>query len=259
MTVEFTKDLGWRTGFRQLFRNECGRWWRSPAWWVHLLLWSVLLNGMTALPLWRRGMAAGVDPLGYYTLFAGLFPVIVGVIIMQNLTIGERLNGTAAWVLSKPVAPESFVLAKFAGAAVNLSVPMIILPSLLAGVQVSLAESSMLFSPSFFAGIGLLLLHLLFYLALTAMLGVFFSRRGPVIIIPLGLAFIQQYLIRGIPFLGELLPRYLAMPHEEIGRSLSETLMRGGELYSYKAVTSTAVLIVVFIGLAAERLKHREL
>ena len=259
MKVEFTRDLGWRTGFRQMFRNECRRWWRSSSWWVHMLLWTLVLNGMTALPLWRRGMSAGVDPLGYYTLFAGLFPVLAGVITMHNLTIGERLNGTAAWVLSKPVAPESFILSKFAGAVVNLSIPMIIIPSLFIGLQVSLAESAILFTPSFFGGIGLLLLHFWFYLSFTAMLGAFSSRRSLVIIIPLAFAFIQQYLIRGVPFLGELFPRFLTMPRGESGRSLSEALMRGGELFSYKPVTSTAVLIIVFVGLAAERFKHREL
>lgn len=257
--IVFTKDLGWRSGLRQLLGNELKRWWTSSAWWSHALVWGILLNGLTALPLWRREMSGGVDPAGYFTLFAGLFPVIAGVITMHNLTIGERLKGTAAWVLSKPIAPEAYVLAKFCGAAVNLSVPMIILPSLLAGVQFSLAEGSVVFSPLFFAGVGLLVLHLLFYLALTAFLGVFFSSRPIVIIIPLALAFMQQYLFRGIPFLGELFPRYLAMPHETFGSSLSELLIRGEELFSYKPITSTAVLIVVLVGIAAERFKHREL
>ena len=259
MNIEFTKNLGWRTGFRQVLRNECRRWWKSSAWWIHMLLWTVLLNGMTALPIWRSGMSGGVDPLGYFTLFAGLFPVIAGIITMQNLTIGERLNGTAAWVLSKPVAPESFVLAKFTGAVLNLSVPMIIVPSIGIGLQLSLAESASIFSVSYFGGIGLLLLHFWFYLALTALLGIFATRRAIVIIIPLLFAFIQQYLIQGVPFLGELFPRFLTMPHSETGQSLSEALMRGRELFSYKPVTSTAVLIVVFAGLAAERLKHREI
>ena len=45
------RNGGGLSGFTNLFRNENRAWWRTPRWWIHALLWTGVLGGLTAFIL----------------------------------------------------------------------------------------------------------------------------------------------------------------------------------------------------------------
>ncbi len=67
-----------------------------------------------------------------YAIFAGLFPAVGVVIIMQGVVVGEKKSGTAAWVLSKPVTRPAFILSKVIANSLGVLVTMVVLPGIVA-------------------------------------------------------------------------------------------------------------------------------
>jgi len=83
--------------------------------------------------------------------------------------------------MSKPASRSAFVLAKLlahAGAFVVLAVGV---PAIVFCTQSLAAGWGMPPLAPFVGGVALLTLHLLFYLALTVMLGTVLSSRGPIV------------------------------------------------------------------------------
>jgi len=101
---------------------------------------------------------------------------------------------------------------------------------------------------------------MLFYVALTVMLGAVFKRRGGVIGIPLGVLFGQQYVIGAVPALAKVLPWGLALPIQgELSNSVAGALLVGRAPETWLPVTSTAILTVVFVVVAVWRFREVEL
>lgn len=48
-------EQGWRRGFVNLLRHENATWWRSRRWWINILIWLVLINGMLLAMLSSTG------------------------------------------------------------------------------------------------------------------------------------------------------------------------------------------------------------
>src|SRR3712207_2303826 len=53
-------------GFGNLLRNELHGWWGTRAWWVHLVVWLGLINGVIALIGWAAAQdtAGAAPPMG---------------------------------------------------------------------------------------------------------------------------------------------------------------------------------------------------
>ncbi|MFX1538102.1 MAG: ABC transporter permease subunit, partial [Promethearchaeota archaeon] len=104
------KAKGWRGGFKNLIIAEFARW-KTNMWWINGIVWIIVINGML-------GAAVGVirfrleAALGLYSGFGGLFTSVAAVIFAQDVIVGEKKSGTAAWVLSKPVSRTAFILSK---------------------------------------------------------------------------------------------------------------------------------------------------
>ena len=122
------------------------------------------------------------------------------VITVQGAIVGEKELGTAAWVMSKPASRAAFILAKTFAYAIGYWVTAIIIPSTIFFITMRQLVPAPLAVMPFIAGVTLVALGQLFYLALTLMLGTFFSSRGP--IAGIGIAFILTGLmLKGfIPF-----------------------------------------------------------
>lgn len=203
--LQSVRAPAWRRGFANLLNNEHRLWWSTHKWLVHLLLWLVVLNGLSLL----IGLADTYDatnpaPL-YDTLVQVFFQVgtlatAVGVVITaQGVIVGEKQLGTAAWVLSKPVARGAFVLAKFVAYAASFLALAIVLPGAIFYGESLLMTGRVPGAAAFLAGIGIMALHTLFYLALTLMLGTLFTSRGPVSGLALGALFAGSLLINLVP------------------------------------------------------------
>lgn len=244
------REEGWRRGLGNLMRAGFASWWQTSTWWVHALIWTGVIN-MVLFGMLQTPEVPSQDAVGIYSLFAGMFPTVAVIIIMQGAIVGEKQSGTAAWVLSKPVSREAYVLSKLVPNAVGMVATMILLPGLLALVQM-LASDAGVTVARFFLSLAVITLHLLFYLALTVMLGAFFDQWGAVIAIPLGLLFGQQYLLSMIPALRYVLPWSLVMPlGDDVASSLAGALMLGvaPEITSplYVILLATVACVVVAI------------
>ncbi len=188
------KESGWRRGFANLLRKENGEWWHTRRWWLQSLIWLLIVNGILAVGLW---VVPVIDPaeagdtienLGIFIQLMSLFPVFAVIVITQGALIGEKQSGTAAWIMSAPVSRSAFILSKLVANAIGFFVTIILVQGLLAYVQLSLSDGSPLPLAPYLAMLGLLCLYLLFYLALTLMLGAYFGTREPVLGIAIGVA-----------------------------------------------------------------------
>ena len=251
-------ERGWRRGLGNLLRAELGGWWQTSSWWIQSLIWIGVINTSIASVIWGAQGAGSVDGVGLYALFTGMFPPIAIIIILQDAIVGEKESGTAAWVLSKPVSRTAFVVSKLIAHTVGVLTTMVLFPSVVAYVQMSLAGESWLSPLRFLGGMAVLGSYQLFYLTLTLMLGTLFNHRAPVIGIPLALAFGQSMLLSAVPLLGKILPWTLIVPLEEQGHAIAEAVILGISASSMLPLASTLVLTAVFIVVSLWRFERQE-
>jgi ABC-2 type transport system permease protein len=187
-----------------------------------------------------------------FMVFVGLFPAVGVVIIMQDALVGEKREGTAAWVLSKPLTRPAFVLSKVFANSLGILVTMVIVPFILGVAIITIVTKSTLNPLGYLEAIGVIFISDFFFLALTLMLGTFFDSRGPVIGIPLGILFMQQNLIGFLPALRYVLPWNLVIP---IGTTpplalslLLQTPMSQDQLITLAVIVVESILFVL-IGL----------
>jgi ABC-2 type transport system permease protein len=187
-------ESGWRRGFANLLRKENGEWWHTRRWWLQSLLWLLIVNGILAVGIWIVPIAdpssAGdtKENLGIFVQLMAWFPMFAVIVITQGAIIGEKKSGTAAWIMSAPVSRSAFILAKLVANAIGFFVTIILVQGLVAYVQLSLSDGGPLTLAPYLTLLALVSLILLFYLALTLMLGAFFDARGPVLGIAIGVA-----------------------------------------------------------------------
>jgi ABC-2 type transport system permease protein len=193
-----------------------------------------------------------------YAIFAGMFPAVAVVIIMQGVLVGEKRNGTAAWVMSKPAARPAFILSKMVANGLGVLVTMVILPGIVAYIIFFIRTKAGLDPLSFLAALGIIFLSHLFYLTLTLMLGSFFNSRGPVIGIGLAFMFMQQYLIGMLPVLRYVLPWTLVVPLNNTTDAVVPALLVGQPVHSYIPLLAVAVECVLFVLLALWRFSREE-
>ncbi|MCJ7662040.1 MAG: ABC transporter permease [Anaerolineales bacterium] len=256
---ELVGERGWRRGFGNLLRAGFNSWWKTSSWWIQVLIWTAMINGMLAAVLFASGDIDYVEGTMIYCVFAGLFPSIAVIIIMQGAIVGEKESGTAAWVLSKPVSRSSFILSKLIANSVGVLVTMTLIPGILAFIELSIAKGELLSPINFLGGLLVIALNLLYYLTLTLMLGTLFSKRGPVIGIALALAFGQQLLFGVLPLLAYVLPWTLVVPIDGLaGESIAAALILGLDPYSIIPVISIFIQTLIFIAVSLWRFEREE-
>jgi ABC-2 type transport system permease protein len=263
-TFQIVNEQGWRRGFANLLRHENATWWRSRRWWINMLIWLALINGILLAMLSSTSEVA-VDRTPQqildeartvFTVMAGLFGAIGTVIAVQGAIIDEKKSGTAAWIMSKPASRPAFILAKLVANIAALLIIIVAVQGAVAYLQMSNFVGTALPLLSFVAGMALLALNMLFYLTLTLMLGTLFNDRGPVIGIPIGVLFGAMFLM---PYLGDavLLMPWLIIPSGgHLG--LATEVMMGQPLSTTTPILATLVWIVVFVGVALWRFQREE-
>lgn len=246
-------------GFGNLVRKENRSWWSTRRWVINAFLWPALLGGLVgimlfALPALTAGqevdevIAAG-GPIAYgiqigisiYFRMGSMALALGAIVLSQDLLLDEHQTGVTEWLLAKPVARRSYVLAKLAASAVAILVLLVGLPSLLIYLMLSLRLGVPFTLMPFLKGVGVLAVHTLFYLTLTLMLGTFFNNRMPILGIAMGSA------IGGSMIGGFIKPLLLITPW--ILSSTTELLVMGQtltpELVLYPLI-ATAVWCLVF-------------
>ncbi len=270
---QMVNERGWRAGLWNLTCKESRDWWGTRTWLLQSLIWLILIGGLVLMIILMSSdprLEAEADPetvkiladrmtvpLEKFFEIAGIALAIGVVVLAQDEIIGERRSGTAAWILSKPVSRLSFVMSKLLGNAPGIAAVMVLVPGAAIYLMVSLYRGIPLPVAGFLGGLAALFLSLLFFLALTVMLGVLSSNPGLVLGIPL--AFILLFLIMQ-PFLSDVyvfLPQALTSGGET--PSVAAALALGQPLPSFIPIIANAAWIVLFVGVAICRFRKEEL
>jgi len=263
---------GWLAGFGNMLAKEMGEWFRTRRWLWQLLIWLTILDGFIALVLFGLPALASIYPELKPTaegMFAGLPPevgavmhffsmvimtgTIGAIIVAQDEIIQEKLAGTAAWIISKPVARPAFILAKLLSNTIGVLVFIVAVPGLIILGEVFLATHKLVPLLPFLAGAGVALLTLFFYVSLVIMLGVLFESRGPVLGIAFGFLWGGMILRNFFPWILYVLPYSMEGIALTVEQGMPLPAMYVSELIS------TTVLSIVFILVALWRFQHIEL
>jgi ABC-2 type transport system permease protein len=258
-------------GFRNLYRKETRIWWRTSRWWINAIFWTAFLGGFTAIMLFisnpevieatseeiaqAGGILGYTIQVGQNIFFEFGMPMLaIGTIILsQDAIIGENQNGITEWLLSKPVDRKSYILAKVAANMIPILVFLVGLPSAAVYIMLSVRGTTPYPAGNYFAAIGIMAIHTIFYLALTLMLGTFFNNRGPILGIALG-SVLGGGIIGG--FIKQLL--YVTpwmLP--KIGFMTSSGQLVSGATSS-SPIISTAILSIGFVIVAIMKFEQKE-
>jgi ABC-2 type transport system permease protein len=248
-------------GFGNLLRKELGQWWGTKMWWVQLIIWLALLNGISAIVIIDSGRSGEVTALEQLQqgiqVFLELGAMAISIAIMttvQGAIVGEKQLGTAAWVLSKPASRPAFILAKLVGHVVGFGATAVVGPAIVFVVvaRLLLSNQPVALLP-FLAGLGLMALALLFYLTLTLMLGTVFESRGPITATGIGI------LLGGI-FLSGMLPEAVVAATPWLLPKLSSAVAMGMPLPGnwYVPVLASGAWTVLFTIVALWRFNREE-
>jgi ABC-2 type transport system permease protein len=256
---QMVSERGWRRGMGSMLGSELGRWWKTRMWWVQCLIWVGLIGFLLGVVLFGSREAPPSEEVAVlFLVFAGLFPAVGIVIIMQGVVVGEKKDGTAAWALSKPITRPAFILSKVVANSLGVLGTMVVLPSVIAYVMNIIATGTPWNLPGFLAALSVIFLSHFFFLSLTLMLGTLFNSRGPVIGISLALLLMQQNLIGWFPFLGKVLPWKLVLPLGEQLDAVAPCLLVGSHNYSPILIAVVALESILFVLIGLWRFSREE-
>src|SRR3954468_4238029 len=165
----------------------------------------------------------------------------------------EKQLCTAAWILSKPVSRSAFILAKFFAYTLGFVSLAIVVPS-----AIFYGENLFLvgYAPALavlLAGVGIMIVHTLFYLALTLLLGTLFTTRGPISGIAMGVLFCG-FLPPNLVPQAALLVLPWTLKDSAVGLVLGSALPAVWII----PVVATALWTVLFLGVALWRFGREE-
>lgn len=256
---QLKEGVGWRRGLDTLLLAELGRWFGTKKWWIQILIWAAVINGILALVVISEEPGGASELVMLLNIFLGVFAPFGVLILMQGAIVGEKQSGTAAWILSRPISRSAFVLAKLVANTAGIIITIVLAQGLIAYGLIFASSGRFLPLLGFLAGLGVQLVHLLFYITLCLALGAAFNRRGPVIAIPLVFVFVQELLIGILPALANVLPLTLSVPLDSGGYpSIATALMTGSQPMTYLPLATTlaaSALTVVIALWIVERLE----
>ena len=263
---QMVHERGWRAGFSNLLRKESRDWWGTRRWLRQAIIWTLILNGTLATVLFAPSKETGVAELFISKATLGLtaFFVIAGaalgigaIILGQEEVLDEKRSGTAAWILSKPVSREAFILGKLVANAISILIIEILLQGVIAFVLISSTGASLSIG-GFLAALGVTYLAVMFYFTLALMLSAMSNKRGAAIGIPLGVLFGYQFLLGIAPWLGEIMPWGLTTPLGPSPSSIALSVAQGTAVTSVTPLIATLLWCVLFVVIAVWRFNREE-
>lgn len=259
MSLEIAAASGWSTGFGNLLDKELGAWWRTRRWLVHLVLWLVIVTGfvtMVSLEMKTTGRdpARGFrETMEVFFQVGGFFGLVGAVLVAQGSVVGERVSGTAAWVLTKPTTRHAFILSKLVAITGTFLLLSLVIPAFGTLIVSQVLWQRMPEAAHYAEAVGILALHQFFYIAFTLMLGTLFNSRGPVAGVALGFWIAGNILPNFGP---KWLPLVMPWPLIQSSARIAQWQPVGATLWIPAA--ATAVWSVLFIAVALWRFQREE-
>lgn len=256
---ELVSERGWRRGFDNMLRSGLDRWFKTRRWWVNCLLWG----GLVAFILFSLMYGRHTPPVEVLLIVAlpyiGLLPAVGAIIVMYDAIVGEKREGTAAWVFSKPLTRPAFVLSKLVANSIGVLLTMTIIPCTIVFSVTALIHKSALSPLGTLEAVGVFFINLFFYLTFTLMLGTLFSSRRAVIGIAFGVLFLQHNPFELLPYLGPFLPRTL-IESVENSVPIAYTLVLGDAVQAEQIINLLLVIAesILFALVAIWRFNREE-
>ena len=245
-----SREQGWRMGLANMLTKENAAWWRTRRWWTQCLVALFFLNFLMAMNLIVGGSTS--NAVNNFLFIAGAVAPVAAIIMGQDAIQGERLSGTAAWVLSKPLRRPAFILAKLIAYGLGLLATWVVLPGAVVYLEFAVLSNVHLPIPGLTAALGLVYLNIIFYLTLVLMLATLFQGRGPVLGIAIFLVWGWMIKPLGV-LLADVMPwRLLIEP------ALGGYLLQGVPLPTVAPIIATALWCVLFVGVAIWRFQQEE-
>lgn len=242
-TFERVIGRGWLHGFGNLLSHELARWWKTRMWWIQCLIWTVLTVAL--LNLW--GEADRSFAVMMFGQLTGVFQAVGVVVIMQGALVGEKIDGRAAWILSKPATRPAYILSKLIAFSLGMLVTMVLLSGVILYAAWMIQGTTLPRPIPFLEALGVISLSHLWYLTLTLMLAVLFSNRIVILGISGGLLALSENLSR-YALIGAVLPWNLTVAGWGTGRSPVINLLSGQPIHEFlpnlAVVTAECVLFV---------------
>jgi ABC-2 type transport system permease protein len=262
---QFVRETGWKRGLGNLLRGEYSAWFKSSRWWKHILMWFAIVNGMMMIMIIAAAEAAkdghdGPPLLFMYGIFGGMFVAFGVMIIMQRVLVREKQQGTAAWVLSKPVTRAAFVVSRLVVNSIAILLTSVIAPGVILYLTLGLFSDIGWLSPvGYAAGLVMVSLHMFYWIALTLMMGTLLESSAGVIGAPMILYFVFWYgpsLIPALLYVSPILLTFSPAPDQISALSLS--FMTGEPVVSWLPLIATVISCVTFIAVAIWRFNRQE-
>jgi ABC-2 type transport system permease protein len=254
------QGTGWSRGLDNTLRGELRSWFSTRRWWVQIIIWAASVNLIYFIVALTSPKASMDSTLMLFNIFMGLAGPIGVSIVMQNIVVGEKRSGTAAWVLSKPVSRIAFILSKLIANGAGIAVSMVFAQGLIAYLISRFMMNFDLPLSGFLAALVAHFVNILFFMTLTLMLGTIFEHTGPVIGIPIAFLFAQNLSLSFVPSLAYFVPWTLAMPaNGDKFPSIAMNLMTGTHVPTYLPLYVALAAIVLFSGLSLWIFQRQEL
>jgi ABC-2 type transport system permease protein len=251
---------GWKRGLSPLLSAELRRWFGTRKWLVQILVWAGIINLIVFFASKSEGPGASKGMYELLNVFLALFGGIGVIVQMQEVILGEKRSGTAAWVLSKPASRLGFVLAKLGVNALAILIVIPLVQGLLGALIIHQFAGGRMPLTGILAGLGVQMVYCLFFITFTLMLGVLLNNRAAVIGIPMVFLGFQQMLIDAVPALAKFFPWTLVIPLDgSRGLPLALALMTQNEVLNYQPLISTLVVSFLFVLVGLWRFDRMEL
>lgn len=254
MTTELlqrTNTEPWYAGMKNLINRELYLE-RSKIYWLQqLVIWTLLSNGLAvlifALP---TTMLEGAGPIQFIALGAFfnalvfLFAIFIPV-MLQGIVIDEKLSGTTAWILSKPVSKKAYLLSKLVASILAIVGVSVVIQGIIAYGLFSLLGQTIP-TIGFIANLGLTGITVIYFASMTIMFGTLTISRGKVLAAALGISLGVQIMANFLPWILYVIPYSLPL----IGMGLiMGTPVAGLEVMLLSAIAQIFIfsLIALFV------------
>jgi ABC-type transport system involved in multi-copper enzyme maturation permease subunit len=177
-------------GLGGLLRGELARWWWRRIL-AHTVAWTVLTTGL----LWYATTSVSDLDWRSFDLLIHIWWIALplgSIAISQNAMIEERQAGTLSWVASKPVSRPAVVLSKIVSDSVGIALPAVVLQAAIAWWMLAALDPKAglpIRQPDagrYLVVVGVEIVIIVLFVALSVCLGTIFRNRGPVAGIGLG-------------------------------------------------------------------------
>ena len=248
-TIPRTNTEPWHAGMKNLITRELFHE-RSRMYWIQqLIVWALFTNGMIALILaLPPDLIEGMEALYLVSLGASfsilaLLIVIFIPILLQGTIIDDKVSGTAAWILSKPVSKKAYILSKLTASILSIVVVSVVINGAIT-YGVFSAFGYTLNITGFVINLGLTSIVVVYFACLTIMIGTFTTSRGKVLAAAVVVGLGAQLIARYFPLILFVIP--YSLPVIGIG-FITGTSVAGLELIFLSACVQIVMFIVIAI------------